>query len=198
MLSAHPAVNCMVQVDSPDSVEHFLLTFSGDQLLKGLEDLVRWGHHPNFMGTNSTGPPLLTGTVQTGGSSGAVSEVVTLSALQTVSVNGSAVQATIPLVQQSVATANVTSISGSCQTGFDCVDFTLAVPGVNAFVGTFSGSGSQYTQGNGAVTYQVDGQPVNHADGTPVCGQSDAVSSSVIVTPGNSFSTGLLSFTNCS
>ena len=128
------------------------------------------------------GPASLTGTVQTGSSSGAVSEVVTLSALQTVSVNGSAVQATIPLVQQSVATANVTSISGSCQTGFDCVDFTLAVPGVNASVGTFSGSGTQYTQGNGAVTYQVDGQPVNHADGTPVCGQSDAVSSSVIVT----------------
>ena len=78
------------------------------------------------------------------------------------------------------------------------MDFTLAVPGVNAFVGTFSGSGTQYTQGNGAVTYQVDGQPVNHADGTPVCGQNDAVSSSVIVMPGNSFSTGLLSFTNCS
>src|SRR5207249_7835995 len=37
-------------------------------------------------GTNSTGPASLTGTVQTGGSSGAVSEVVTLSALQTVSI----------------------------------------------------------------------------------------------------------------
>jgi hypothetical protein len=105
---------------------------------------------------------------------------------------------TIPLVQQSVATANVMSISGSCQNGFDCVDFTLAVPGVNAFVGTFSGSGTQYAQGSGAVTYQVDGQPVNHADGTPVCGQTDMVSNSVTVTPGNSFSTGLLSFTGCS
>jgi len=78
------------------------------------------------------------------------------------------------------------------------VDFTLAVPGVNAFAGTFSGSGTQYTQGSGAVSYQVDGQPVNHADGTPVCGQADATSSTVTVTPGNSFSTGLLSFTGCS
>jgi hypothetical protein len=103
---------------------------------------------------------------------------------------GSVVQVTIPLVQQSVATANVTTIGGSCQTGFDCVDFTLAVPGVNAFVGSFSGSGTQYTQGSGAVSYQVDGQPVNHADGTPVCSQTDAKSSAVAVMPGNSFSTG--------
>ena len=116
-----------------------------------------------------------------------MSEVVTLSALQTVSISGSGVQVTIPLVQQSVATANVTTISGSCPTGFDCVDFTLAVPGVNAFVGTFSGSGTQYTQGSGTVSYQVDGQPVNHADGTPVCSQTDVVGDSVTVTPGNKF-----------
>ena len=148
--------------------------------------------------TNSTGPASLTGVVQTGGSSGAVSEVVTLSALQMVSLNGSGVQVTIPLVQQSVATANVTTISGGCQNGFDCVNFTLAVPGVNAFAGSFSGSGTQYTQGSGAVSYQVDGQPVNHADGTPVCSQTDAKSSTVTVTPGNSFSTGSLSFTGCS
>lgn len=148
--------------------------------------------------TSSTGPASLTGTVQTGGSSGSVSEVVTLSALQTVSINGSGVPVTIPLVQQSVATANVTTTSGSCQAGFDCVDFTLAVPGVNAFVGTFSGSGTQYTQGSGVATYQVDGQPVNHADGILVCSQADVVGNSVTVTPGNSFSTGVLSFTGCS
>jgi len=147
--------------------------------------------------TNSTGPASLTGTVQTGGSSG-LSEIVTLSALQMVSLNGSGVQVTIPLVQQSVATANVTTLSGSCQPGFDCVDFTLAVPGVNAFAGVFSGSGTQYTQGSGAVSYQVDGQPVNHTDGTPVCSQTDAKSSTITVTPGNSFSTGPLSFTGCS
>jgi len=148
--------------------------------------------------TNSTGPASLTGVVQTGGLSGAVSEIVTLSALQMVSLNGSGVQVTIPLVQQSVATANVTTVSGSCPNGFDCVNFTLAVPGVNAFAGGFSGSGTQYTQASGAVSYQVDGQPVNHADGTPVCSQIDAKSSAVTVTPGNSFSTGPLSFTGCS
>jgi hypothetical protein len=166
----------------------------------GVQDSTAVGNIPVTPepGTNSTGPASLTGTVQTGGSLGSVSEIVTLSALQMVSLNGSGVQVTIPLVQQSVATANVTTLSGSCQPGFDCVDFTLAVPGVNAFAGVFSGSGTQYTQGSGAVSYQVDGQPVNHADGTPVCGQADATSSTVTVTPGNSFSTGPLSFTGCS
>ena len=147
----------------------------------------------------STGPASLTGVVQTGGSSGAVSEIVTLSALQTVSINGSNVLFTIPLVQQSVATANVTTASGaSCQSGFDCASFTLAVPGVNAFVGSFSSTGTQYTQGSGAVTYNVDAQPVPLADGTPVCGQTEMKSNAVAVTPGNTFATGTLSFTGCS
>ena len=66
--------------------------------------------------------------MQTGGSSGPVSEIVTLSALQPVGINGSNVLVTIPLVQQSVAAANVTTTNGaSCQNGFDCVSFT-AVP----------------------------------------------------------------------
>jgi hypothetical protein len=137
--------------------------------------------------------------VQTGGSSGAVSEIVTLSALQTVPINSSNVLVTIPFVQQSVATANVTTASGaSCQTGFDCMNFTLAVPGVNAFVGSFAGASTHYSQGTGAVSFAVDGQPVPHADGTPVCGQSDIMSSPVTVTPGNSFPVGTLSFTGCS
>ena len=144
----------------------------------------------------STGPASLTGIVQTGGASGAVSEIVTLSALQTVSMSGSNVLVTIPLVQQSVATANVTTASGaSCTGGFDCTDFTLAVAGVNAFVGSLGGA---YSQSAGAVSYNVDGQPVPLADGTPVCGQTDVMSGTVAVTPGNSFPVGTLSFSNCS
>ena len=85
-----------------------------------------------------TGAASLTGVVQTSGSSGVVSEIVTLSALQTMGISGSNLLVTIPLVPQSVATSNVTTASGaSCSSGFDCIDFTLAVPGVNAFVGSF-------------------------------------------------------------
>jgi len=146
----------------------------------------------------STGPASLTGVVQTGGTSGAVAEIVTLSALQTISLNGSNVLVTIPLVQQSVATSNVTTASGaSCSGGFDCIDFTLAVPGVNAFVGSFIGSGTLYVQST-VGNYTVDGQPVPHADGTPVCGQTDLMSNSLTVTPGNPFPAGTLSFTGCS
>jgi len=152
---------------------------------------------PSTNGAN-TGPASLTGSVQTGGASGGVSEVVTLSALQTVSINGANVLVTIPLVRQSMATVNVTTIPGSCQSGFDCVDFTLAVPGVNAYVGAFSGANTQYSQAAGAVKYNVDRQPVPHADGTPVCSQTDVESNTVTVAPGNSFPVGTLSFTTCS
>ena len=146
----------------------------------------------------STGPASLTGVVQTSGTSGAVSEIVTLSALQTVGIAGSNLLVTIPLVQQSVATSNVTTASGaSCSGGFDCIDFTLAVPGVNAFVGSFIGSGTLYVQST-VGSYTVDGQPVPHADGTPVCGQTDLMSNSLTVTPGNPFPAGTLSFTGCS
>jgi Domain of unknown function (DUF4382)/Carboxypeptidase regulatory-like domain len=153
---------------------------------------------PEPNGAN-TGPASLMGVVQTGGSSGPVSEIVTLSALQTVGINGSNVLVTIPLVQQSVATANVTTTNGaSCQNGFDCVSFTLAVPGVNAFVGAFSGTSTHYIQGTGAASYNVDGQPVPHSDDTPVCGQTEVKSNTVTVTPGNPFPVGTLSFTSCS
>ena len=146
----------------------------------------------------STGPASLTGTVQTGGSSGPVSEAVILSALQTVSISGSNVLVTIPLVEQSVATASVMTTNGPCQSGFDCIDFTLAVPGVNAFVGSFSGSNTKYSQSGGGVIFNVDGQPVPHADNTPVCGQTEMKSVDLTVTPGNSFPAGTLSFTGCS
>ena len=147
----------------------------------------------------STGPASLTGVVQTGGSAGGVSEIVTLSTLQSVTINGSKVSVTIPLVQQFVATANITTVSSaSCQTGFDCANFTLAVPGVNPFVGTFSTSGTKYAQVGGTTMYSVDAQPVALSDGTPVCSQTEEQSSPVAVSPGNSFPVGTFTFTGCS
>src|SRR5260370_96130 len=82
--------------------------------------------------TGNTGPASLTGVVQTAGASGAVPEIVIVSALQTVAINGSNVQVTIPLAQQALATINLTTASGaSCAAGTDCVSYTLAVPGGN-------------------------------------------------------------------
>jgi len=175
--------------------------FYAPTVTAGVQDSTAVGNIPATPepGTNgvSNGPASLTGVVQTGGSSGAVSEIVTLSALLTVGINGSNVPVTIPLVQQSVATANVTTVGdAACQSSFDCVSFTLAVPGVNAFVG--GGTSTQYLQAAGPASYSVDGQPVPHEDGTPVCGQSEAISSTVTVTPGNSFPVGTLPFTGCS
>lgn len=147
-------------------------------------------------GPGSTGPATLTGTVQTAGASGAISEIVTVSALLTVSINSSNVQVTIPLVQQALATINVTTATGaSCQAGNDCASFSLAVPGVNAFVGSL---GTKPVQGTGNVTYNADGQPVPHMDNTPVCTQTDVQGAAVNVTPGSTFPAGTLSFTGCS
>lgn len=146
----------------------------------------------------STGPASLTGSVQTAGSSGAISEIVTVSALQTVFSGGSSFLVTIPLVQQSMAVANVmTAAGGSCPSGVDCVDFTLAVPGVHAFTGAFNSSGTTYSQGSGPVLLTVDAQPVAHEDGTQTCSQSGQQSSAIAVTPGNSFSVSALAFTGC-
>jgi hypothetical protein len=149
-------------------------------------------------GGASAAPALLTGVVETAGSSGALSEMVTLSALQTVAINSTNVLVTIPLVQQSLATANVTTAAGgSCSPGFDCVNFTLAVPGVDAFVGAFNSTGTQYSQNTIVVTYNVDGQPIPHADGTASCGQNDVQSAALLVSTGNSFPAGTLQFTGC-
>jgi len=61
---------------------------------------------------------------------------------------------------------------------------------------SISGNQCSSAPGNPAnCLYIVDGQPLPHADGTPVCGQTDAKSNTVTVTPGNSFSTGPLAFT---
>jgi len=65
-------------------------------------------------------------------------------------------------------------------------------------VGPFMGVNTEYIQGTAAVSYNVDGQPLPHADGTPVCGQNEVNSSTVTVSPGNSFPVGTLSFTGCS
>jgi hypothetical protein len=146
-----------------------------------------------------TGPATLTGTVQTAGASGAVSEIVTVSALLSVSIGGSNELVTIPLAELSLATVNITTASGaSCVAGTECASYSLAVPGVNAFVGAFSSAGTHYTQGTGPVSYMADGQPVPHTDNTPVCTQTDVQGSAVTVTPGLSFPAGTLSFTGCS
>jgi hypothetical protein len=150
--------------------------------------------------SGNTGPATLTpGTVQTAGAMGAIAEIVRVSALLMVSINGSNVQVTIPLAQKALATLNVTTASGAtCAAGTDCASFTLAVPGVNAFVGAFSSSGTKYTQGTGNVTYNADGQPVPHMDNTPVCSQVDMQGPAVNVTPGSTLPAGTLSFTGCS
>ncbi len=108
----------------------------------------------------------LTGLVSTAGSSAAISEVVTLSALETV--NGKTY--TIPLQPATTPnfdqTANVTTAPSAnppaCAGGTDCADYTLPVSSSGAFYAAWSASGPGTLTPTSTTTalasYYVDGQ----------------------------------------
>lgn len=141
------------------------------------------GNVPMFptTGTN-TGPGSITGTVTTAAAAtppaqpAATSADLTLSALQQVG----SVNVTIPLAQQSSATATLTTQAGAtCPTNTDCATYTLSVPGANPTVGAFNASGTNYVAGaSGAASYTVEAQAfVPQSGGTPDC------TPSVLTTP---------------
>jgi hypothetical protein len=137
------------------------------------------------------------------GSAGTAADLVT-SALQSI---GSSVLATIPLAQQSAATATLTTApGGACPANTDCVSYTLGVPGANPSIGAFSSSGNQSpaAPASGSVNYTID---VNaFAPGS--AGQSDCSPSNLqtsltsnnatlSVTPGTGATAATLDFTGC-
>lgn len=124
-------------------------------------------------GTN-TGPGSITGTVTTATAAtpptqpAATSADLTVSALQQVG----SMSVTIPLAQQSSATATLTTQAGAtCPTNTDCATYTLSIPGVNPTVGAFNASGTNYAAGaSGAASYTVEAQAfVPQSGGTPDC-----------------------------
>ena len=137
------------------------------------------------------------------GSAGTAADLVT-SALQSI---GSSVLATVPLAQQSAATATLTTApGGACPANTDCVSYTLGIPGANPSIGAFSSSGNQSPAlpASGSVNYTID---VNaFAPGSS--GQSDCSPSNLqtsltsnnatlSVTPGTGATAATLDFTGC-
>lgn len=157
-------------------------------------------------GINTT-PASITGQITTSAGSAGTSADIALSALQLVVVTGSNVLVTIPLAQQSMATAIVTTTSGdNCPANTDCVSYTLAVPALNPSVGTFSTSGSQQPSAPapGPVDYTVDGQAVvPGSGGSPDCSPSDlqisstSIGNPLAVTAGETSTALTLAFTAC-
>jgi hypothetical protein len=155
------------------------------------------GNVPLFPTSNNgnNGTASFQGTVTTTGVSGGISEDVRLSALLPVSFNGDNFSVTVPDAAQLSATLTFpTEDTGSCALNQFCQDFTIAVPAVSSAVGAF-GSAITYTQSVGA-TYTIDAQtlPLD----TPVCSPGpDVKSSGLPVSPGDTSSGILLSFTDC-
>ena len=142
----------------------------------------------------------ITGQLTTAAASAGTAADITLSALQSVTINGTATPVTIPLAQQLSSTASVTTASDpSCPVGTFCVSYTLGVPAANASVGAFSSGGTTYTAGAAApFNYSVDAQAfVPSSGGTADCTTSDMQAGPVSVTAGGSVAATTIAFTGC-
>jgi hypothetical protein len=153
-------------------------------------------------------PASFMGTITTSTGSAATSADLSLSALQSVMVNGSNLLVTVPLAAQSASTATLMTAPGaSCPANTDCVSYTLSVPAANPSVGAFSSSGNQSPAlpTAGTVNYTLDAAAfVPGSAGQADCSPSDVQTSQtsgstpLTVTPGASVTAATLSFTGCS
>jgi len=118
---------------------------------------------------------------------------------------------TVPLVQQlsstfTVTTQSPTSSAGTtCPANTACANYNLGVPAANPNVGTFSASGTSYTQATGTVAYTVGAQAfVPGSPATADCGSSSPTSVNtnsangpLTVTGGATSTAATISFTGC-
>lgn len=151
-------------------------------------------------------PASITGQVTTTTGSAGTAADISISALQSISVNSSAVLVTIPLVSQATATANITTASGaSCPAKTDCATYTLSVPALNPSFGAFSSSGTQTPAppASGTVGYTIDARATVTGGGSTDCSPSDLQTSStstntpLVATAGQSSPAATLAFTGC-
>jgi len=150
----------------------------------------------NAVTGTSTSEASIVGRITTTDADSATSADITLSALQFVG----SVQITIPLAQQSSATATLSTAPGAaCPVNTDCASYTLDLPGVNPTVGAFSSTGTSYSAGAaGPASYVVEAQAfVPGSGGTPDCSPSDIGTPAQSVTPGNITNAPTLAFAGC-
>jgi len=152
-------------------------------------------------------PATITGQITTSTGSAAVTADISVSALQSITVNSSSLLVTIPLAAQSEATFTLTTAaSASCPAQTDCGTYNLMAPAANPSVGSFSTSGSQMpaSPATGAVNYTVDARAfLTDGSGNPDCNPSGKQTSStststpLIATAGMSTTAATLAFTGC-
>jgi Domain of unknown function (DUF4382) len=152
-------------------------------------------------------PASITGTITTSTGSAGTTADLTLSALQSIMLNGGTLLVTVPLATQSASTATLMTAPGmSCAAKTNCVSYTLSVPAANPSVGAFSISGNQSPAppAAGAVNYTLEAAAfvpgsAGQADCSPSVLQTSQTSTSapLTVTPGVSVTAATLAFTGC-
>lgn len=157
-------------------------------------------------GTNQS-PASLTGQITTSTGSAAIAVDISVSALQSISVNSSSVLVTIPLAAQSAGMANLTTAAAaSCPANTDCGTYTMMVPAANPSVGAFSTSGNQAPAppATGTVNYTVDARAfVVGGAGAADCSPSDLQTSStsanspLTASGGTTVTAATLAFSGC-
>jgi hypothetical protein len=146
----------------------------------------------------------ITGLITTSTGSAATTADISISALQSITVNSSQVLITVPLAATSGTSVNVSTATGTtCPANTDCVTYKLTVPAANPSVGAFSTSGTQ-TPGapaGGNVDYTVDARAF--AASAPDCTNPDmqtsqtTTSTPLAVLPGVSLTAQTIAFTGC-
>jgi Domain of unknown function (DUF4382) len=146
----------------------------------------------------------ITGLITTSTGSAATTADISISALQSITVNSSQVLITVPLAATSGTSVNVSTATGTtCPANTDCATYKLTVPAANPSVGAFSTSGTQ-TPGapaGGNVDYTVDARAF--AASAPDCTNPDmqtsqtTTSTPLAVLPGVSVSAQTIAFSGC-
>ena len=138
-------------------------------------------------------PASITGQITSAGTSGAVAVDLSVSALQSA---GNNLLVTVPLAQQSAATASLTTANcGSV----DCVNYTLSVPAANPAVAAFTTINPTPAAPAGPpVNYIVDAQAfAPGSSGTQDCSSPDLQAPALSVTVGASVPATTLNLTGC-
>ncbi len=146
----------------------------------------------------------ITGQVTTSTGSAATTADLSISALQSITVNSTSLLVTIPLATQSASAVNLsTTPSASCPANTDCATYTLTVPAANPSVGAFSASGAQNPAppASGPADYTVDARAFSAS--APDCTNPDmqtsltSSSAPLAVTAGIGVTAQTLAFSGC-
>src|SRR5262249_30255739 len=100
-------------------------------------------------------PASITGQITTSTGSAGTAADLSVSAIQSI---GNSMFITVPLAQQSAATATLSTAAGvSCSANTDCASYTLSVPAANPSIGNFNSAGNQTpaAPASGMVDYTV-------------------------------------------